>query len=91
MRRRGMHRRPLPRGHHPLPFVRRMGCALAAVIALAAIGASTQGRDSQGSGLGLATARDLVRAHGGTIGAASEVGKGTTCRCRCRADRGAHL
>lgn len=32
---------------------------------------------SRGSGLGLSIARDLVRAHGGTIRAESEVGKGT--------------
>ena len=36
--------------------------------------------DSPGSGLGLSIARDLVQAHGGTITATSDVGKGTTMR-----------
>ena len=34
-------------------------------------------RDSHGSGLGLSIAKNLVRAHGGEIHAASELGKGT--------------
>ncbi len=36
--------------------------------------------DSRGAGLGLAIAKGLVRAHGGTIAAKSEPGRGTTIR-----------
>ena len=38
--------------------------------------------DSHGMGLGLAIAKDLIEAHGGTIQAQSEVGLGTTIECR---------
>ena len=36
--------------------------------------------ESRGAGLGLAIAKKLVEAHGGTIAAASTVGEGTTVR-----------
>ena len=36
--------------------------------------------DSHGAGLGLAIARNLVKAHGGEISASSETGRGTTIR-----------
>ena len=39
-------------------------------------------RDSSGSGLGLPIARHLVEAHGGTIMAESQTGRGTTMRIR---------
>jgi two-component system sensor histidine kinase BaeS len=37
-----------------------------------------KGSASRGSGLGLAIAKSIVTAHGGAIGASSEIGKGTT-------------
>jgi signal transduction histidine kinase len=37
-----------------------------------------KGRTSRGSGLGLTIARNLIAAHGGTIRAESEPGRGTT-------------
>ena len=45
---------------------------------------SARGRDSGGFGLGLAIAKDLVEAMGGTITATSEVGIGTTIRVLLR-------
>ncbi len=46
-----------------------------------------RGRGSRGSGLGLTIARDLVRAHGGTIAVESELGRGTTFRVLLPTDR----
>ena len=43
-------------------------------------------RDSSGTGLGLPIAKYLVEAHGGTITAESELGKGTTVRVRLPVD-----
>jgi signal transduction histidine kinase len=45
-----------------------------------------KGPDSQGSGLGLTIARNLVVAHGGQIRALSQPGLGTTIRFTLRAD-----
>lgn len=45
---------------------------------------SARSRDSGGFGLGLAIAKDLVQAMGGTITATSEVGLGTTLRVTLR-------
>jgi signal transduction histidine kinase len=39
-----------------------------------------KGRDSRGAGLGLAIARNLIRAHGGDIMASSVLGQGTTVK-----------
>ncbi|MBN9508958.1 MAG: response regulator [Alphaproteobacteria bacterium] len=41
-----------------------------------------KGRSAEGSGIGLALVRDLVRLHGGEVTAESEVGRGTTFRVR---------
>ena len=46
-----------------------------------------KGPGSPGAGLGLAISRDIVVAHGGTIEAASEVGKGTEIRFTLPANR----
>jgi signal transduction histidine kinase/DNA-binding response OmpR family regulator len=40
------------------------------------------GRTQEGSGIGLALAQELIRLHGGTIEAASELGQGTVFRIR---------
>ncbi len=40
----------------------------------------TVGRTQEGSGIGLALVQELVKLHGGTLSAASELGRGTTFR-----------
>jgi signal transduction histidine kinase len=44
--------------------------------------ANPQARTQEGSGIGLSLVRDLVRLHGGTIGVASELGRGSTFTVR---------
>jgi signal transduction histidine kinase len=47
-----------------------------------------KGAGSSGSGLGLTIARNLVEAHGGTIRAESQAGRGTTITFTLQRERG---
>jgi signal transduction histidine kinase len=48
-------------------------------------------RGHSGTGLGLSIVKHIIEAHGGTIGATSELGVGTTFRCRLPAEAPAAL
>ena len=67
--------------------VRDSGAGIAADVLPHVFDRFWKSNDSRGSGLGLAIARNLVVAHGGEIGAASQPGAGTTIWFRLPASR----
>jgi signal transduction histidine kinase len=69
-----------PSGDQVVVEVRDTGAGIAPELLPRVFERFVKGPGSTGSGLGLAIAQDIVQAHGGTIEATSQAGKGTTVR-----------